>query len=330
MAPFDGFALSTHCPPEPSIKIPDIIKHATRICPIDESASGPAPYEIYDGGFESAKSRGICVRIANGTAGQIGLLRAWADAFIQQAVKQGEDPFQIAWYLGDSTESLSLLSAGRVDMALTYVPAAELELMHSGVASSRTYIFRDRFAFVGPVCNPAKLEEGDSIYTMFSKISSYGDADVKSPPNPDIRPATRFLSRCDKSATNLKESQIFLSIGQLPWSHPPARWYHEYVRFPREALRAAAALQEYTLIDFGAWLSAPTSIREQLQIFKMGSDGEDDVMMNPAHLLYRGGGKGGKDELSRRFYDWVVDPQGGLGVTLGFEREGQVLYSKAP
>ncbi len=36
---------------------------------------------------------------------------------------------------------------------------------------------------------------------------------------PDVRPATRFLSRCDKSATNIKESQIFLSIGQVRISY---------------------------------------------------------------------------------------------------------------
>ncbi|KAF8196453.1 hypothetical protein BJ912DRAFT_111431 [Pholiota molesta] len=339
MAPFDGFAPSDGVSSETTSNTRN---GSTCTAPVTHCtlstlapASAATPYEIYDGGFESGKARGVCIRIANGTAGQVGLVRAWADNFIRHMVKEGEDPFLIAWYLGDSTQSLALLSSGEVDMALTYVPAAEVQLLQSGDASARTYVFRDRFALVGPVCNPAGLQETDCIYTMFSKIAARGDADVRRPPHPDVRPATRFLSRCDKSATNIKESQIFLSIGQLPWGHDYSRWYHQYIRFPREALLAAAALSEYTLIDYGAWLSAPTSVHSQLKMFKLGSDAADDVLINPAHLLFRGTGAArvvekARDALCKEFYGWVVDPEGGLQVTLGFRKEGCVLYTKAP
>lgn len=86
---------------------------------------------------------------------------------------------KIAWYLGDSTESLLLLASGVVDIALTYVPAAEQQLIDSGAASKRVYAFRDRFALVGPPCNTAGLDEKDSVETMFTKIVNCGNADVE-------------------------------------------------------------------------------------------------------------------------------------------------------
>ena len=55
-----------------------------------------SPQAVYDGGYRNASTRGVALRIANGGAGQVGLIKAWADAFIQYAVqKEGEDPFQV-------------------------------------------------------------------------------------------------------------------------------------------------------------------------------------------------------------------------------------------
>lgn len=48
----------------------------------------------------------------------------------------------MAWYLGDTTESLALLSAGDVDVALTYNPAAEAQVMRAGDATECVYAFR--------------------------------------------------------------------------------------------------------------------------------------------------------------------------------------------
>jgi hypothetical protein len=44
--------------------------------------------------------------------------------------------------LGDTTESLAMLSAGVVDVALTYNPAAEKMLLDSGDAVESLYAYR--------------------------------------------------------------------------------------------------------------------------------------------------------------------------------------------
>jgi hypothetical protein len=60
-----------------------------------DSTSSKKPHAIYDGGYETAKNHGVRLRIANGGAGQTGLIRAWADRFIQYMVSKGMSPFQV-------------------------------------------------------------------------------------------------------------------------------------------------------------------------------------------------------------------------------------------
>lgn len=115
------------------------------------------PQKEYDGGLGGTEVR---LRIANGGAGQSGLIGAWANAFIQDCYKGGVAPFkvrpylfltatsfrrvrdQVAWYLGDTTESLGFLTAGEVDIAVTYNDAAEKQACKAGVAVERVYGFR--------------------------------------------------------------------------------------------------------------------------------------------------------------------------------------------
>ncbi len=65
--------------------------------PIRFASPGPVPKpnDIYDGGFPDARRQGICLRISNGGAGQTGLIKAWADAFIQYQVAKGAKPFEV-------------------------------------------------------------------------------------------------------------------------------------------------------------------------------------------------------------------------------------------
>ncbi|GLB40858.1 putative PBP superfamily domain containing protein [Lyophyllum shimeji] len=293
--------------------------------------AGLKPQATYNGGCKDATE--IRLRIANGGAGQSGLIGAWADAFIQYSVKTlGQKPFKVGWYLGDTTESLGLLAAGSVDIAVTYNDAAERQAVVSRAASRREYGFRDHFLLVGPKSNPAGLDkDNDDILMMFNKIVSSGNVDVASPPDLTKRPAVRFLSRFDKSATNIKESELFITIGQVPWALVYSKWYHQYPRFPLQALEAASLLSEYTLTDRGTWLSSPPSITGKLEIFKAGLDLDPaDPLLNPAHVLL--GSKADRKNVmnAKSFMDWVVRSDGGQKVIREFMKYDEVLYSEAP
>ncbi|KZT27208.1 hypothetical protein NEOLEDRAFT_1161767 [Neolentinus lepideus HHB14362 ss-1] len=286
-----------------------------------------APQAVYDGGFTGAQE--IYVRIANGGAGQSGLIGAWANAFIQYSVKKGVQPFLVAWYLADTTESLGLLEAGSVDIAVTYNEAAELQKMKNQTAVRREYGFRDHFYLVGPLprVNPAGLKDKeDDILTMFNKIVATGNAHSVAPPLNGV--PTRFLSRYDKSATNIKESELFVAIGQTPWALAYSKWYHQYPRFPIQALKAAAVLEEYTLTDRGTYLSSEDSTIKSVYVYKAGSDDPSDRLLLPGHVLL--GSKVKYLEICTSFMDWVIDKDGGQKVVREFKHKGQVVYSTAP
>ena len=112
----------------------------------------------------------------------------------------------------------------------------------------------------GPRDNPANLtvSPNTTVEALFSQLFI---AAIASDSN------VRFLSRYDKSATNIKESAIWTSIGQTPWSYPFSFFYHISPEFPYQALATAAKLQEYTLIDRGTWYGVEPWIREQMMVF---------------------------------------------------------------
>ena len=81
--------------------------------------------------------------------------------------------------------------------------------VEAGIAKAPIYyLFRDHFLIVGPPENPANLTENDDTKTIFSKLYASAEAGTADPP-------TRFLSRYDKSATNIKDSLLWINIGQV-------------------------------------------------------------------------------------------------------------------
>lgn len=59
-------------------------------------ASTLLPQATYDGGYPNAKS--VRLRVANGGAGQSGLIKAFADAFIKAQVAKSVEPFKVRRY----------------------------------------------------------------------------------------------------------------------------------------------------------------------------------------------------------------------------------------
>jgi len=277
------------------------------------------PAAVYDGGVGGNAT--IKLRIGNGGAGQSGLVKALADAFIQESVKNGTAPFRVAWITSDNTFTIRYLKSGDVDVGITYNPASEKIAVDSGIALSPTYYaFRDHFLIVGPPSNPANISNSSDTLTLFSNLYNAAEAATSDPP-------VRFLSRYDKSATNIKESTLWLSIGQAPWSTPYSTWYHQYIAFPIQALTAAILLQEYTLTDRGTYLSLPANATGNAVIYKASTDNADDLLLNPAHLLI--GAKAANPDVAKAFADWVVSPSGQSVIT-SFQKNGQQLYSGAP
>ena len=107
------------------------------------------PEEIYYGstGDETAP---VKLRIATGGAGQSRLVKALADAFIDDQVKRtGCEPFAVAWLKSDTAGSFNNLAQASADLSITYHKAAEDIAKDQGVWDQRVYAWRDHFMLVG-------------------------------------------------------------------------------------------------------------------------------------------------------------------------------------
>ncbi|KAL4881809.1 hypothetical protein BJY04DRAFT_227588 [Aspergillus karnatakaensis] len=280
------------------------------------------PAAVYNGGYSTASS--VKLRIGNGGAGQSGLIKVLADEFIKASVANGSDPFRIAWYTSDTTESINYLKDDTIDIGITYTPSAEAIAIEQGIAKGPAwYAWRDHFLLVGPHSNPARINKEDSITTIFSDIFStaeQGDALNSTVP-------VRFLTRYDKSATNIKESNLWTQIGQTPWALAYSKWYHQYAAYPIQALTAAILLDEYTLTDRGTYLSIERGLANQTVIYKAATDDAEDPLLNPAHILI--GAKASNARTAEAFTQWVISEEGQSAIT-GFKKAGQQLYTEAP
>ncbi|CAD6587518.1 MAG: hypothetical protein ASARMPRED_003168 [Alectoria sarmentosa] len=277
------------------------------------------PTEIYYGNTKDLKPQ-IKLRIATGGAGQSGLIKALADAFIDTQVSNQCPPFAVSWIKSDTTASFNHLADGSADLSITYNAAAEKIAMAQGNADKHVYAWRDHFLFVGPKDNPANLitSQNTTIEELFSQLFIAAIASDN---------AVRFLSRYDKSATNIKESAIWTSIGQTPWSYPFSFFYHINPEFPYQALATAARLHEYTLTDRGTWYGVESWIRDEMEIFMEGKDEDEmEILLNPAHALV--GAYGENKAMADTFAEWMARSDGGQKVVGEFAVNGVVLYTK--
>ncbi|KAJ5086553.1 hypothetical protein NUU61_007860 [Penicillium alfredii] len=284
------------------------------------SAYAVDPAAVYTAGHNSS-SNNVQLRIGNGGAGQSGLIEVLANAFIKSSMRNGSDPFAVAWYKSDTTESINYLKDDTIDVGITYTPAAEQIAIKKGIAKSPAwYAWRDHFLLVGPSSNPAKLNKRDDVKTMFSDIYTTAEQGTSDPP-------VRFLTRYDKSATNIKDSQLWIDIGQVPWATAYSKWYHQYIAYPIQALTAAILLKEYSITDRGTYLSIPVSLQNQTTIYKAATDDAADPLLNPAHLLV--GKKPKNEKMADKFAGWIVSAEGQKAIT-GFKKGGHQLYTAAP
>lgn len=95
-----------------------------------------------------------------------------------------------------------------------------------------------------------------------------------------------------------------------------------------EALKAASLLSEYTLTDYGTYLSSPEDVQDDVVIYKKSDGSVNDLLLNPGHVLL---GKGAADNIyATAFMRWMKSADGGQAVVKSYAINGEVLYLAAP
>ncbi|KFY15649.1 hypothetical protein V492_01846 [Pseudogymnoascus sp. VKM F-4246] len=295
---------------------------------IKVNLNSPVPYvkpnETYRGSHPARQRLQVQLRIAS-EPGQSRFIKALSNEFINyMADEKNSEPFSVAWISSNSAASFDHLASRSADVAITHHVAAEDIAIKQGVAEKSVPAWRDHWLLVGPKSNPADLnsKESSSVQDQFAQIF------IAATETAGSTGPVRFLSRSDKSAANIKESSLWAAIGQVPWAHPHASWYHQYQDSPLGALEAASALNQYTITERGTWLALSEAARDRLEIFSGGIGNGDQLLFNPAHALV--GRHAQNKEVANEFIAWLVSFNGGQRVIREAEAGRERGQPKSP
>ncbi len=255
------------------------------------------PTEIY------GTAPDIGIRLGNGGAGQIGLFRALAEAYLKTDPRMNGKPFAIAWYSLGAYDNLQALKHHVIDVAFAYRHTEVEAALNGGNAYGRNKrdIFKDYWILVGPNNNPAKVQPTDTVSDALGKIKAAGCVNVL-----DGTRCAVFDSRNDNSATNDRELKLWSRY--LPANDLMQQlWYFTKHATPTQALQRASANHFYALNDHSTWVSNPDK-HDSLVNYIDGSQNNDPELYNPCFAILAQPQYLPSD-AAEKFVAWLLTPQ---------------------
>ena len=239
-------------------------------------------------------------RLATGSPGELGLLKAIAEEFNPTA------DATLCWKKAGSGASLKLLKEKKVDMVMVHAPAAEKKAVEEGWAIKRNLIGSNEFYIVGPKSDPAGIASATSAADAYQKIAA---ADAP------------FFSRGDNSGTHKKEMAIWKKAG----IDPAGDWYHITKTFMMATLMQADDQKGYFMTDSSTWVAAKKDIKNLKILFR-----GDPFLINTYHTLCQPEGATPGQPTAARFIDFLVSKEGqALIADYGVKQYGEGLYNDA-
>jgi len=239
-------------------------------------------------------------RLATGSPGELGLLKALAEPFV------AEHNASLCWVKAGSGASLKFLAAKQVDMVMVHAPAAETQAVAEGWAVKRTLLGSNEFYLVGPAADPAGIAEAKSAAGAYARIAKAG---------------ALFFSRGDNSGTHKKELAVWKQAG----IEPAGDGYVVTKDFMSATLRRANDEAGYFMTDSSTWIAEKDS-NPKLTILFRG----DKFLVNTYHALSAPEGATPQAALAGAFIDFAAAEAGQkIFREYGTESVGAGLYTDA-
>jgi tungstate transport system substrate-binding protein len=202
-------------------------------------------------------------------------------------------------------QALKIGERGDCDVVFVHDKPAELAFVEQGFGIERREVMYNDFVLVGPKADPAAVNGGKDIVAAFRTI-----AGTKVP----------FVARGDDSGTSKAELRLWKEAGIDPKT-AGAGWYRDTGSGMGPTLNTAAAMDGYALSDRGTWLSFRN--KQDLKIVVEGDrrlfNQYGVMLVNPAKHPEV------KQELGRKFIDWLVSPIGQQSIA-DYKINGQPLF----
>jgi len=205
-------------------------------------------------------------------------------------------------------QSIEIARRGDADVVLVHARKLEDQFVADGQGINRRDVMYNDFVVVGPPGDPAGIKGMKDAAAAFAKIA---------------QAKASFVSRGDKSGTNVKENEVW-AAAQVK---PAGSWYLSAGAGMDEALRLASEKGAYTLSDRATYLA--TKDKYKLDIVVEG----DKILYNPYGVIavnpkvhpnvnYRG---------AMAFINFITGPEGRKIIgDFGRDRFGQPLFTPWP
>ena len=239
-------------------------------------------------------------RLATGSPGELGLLKALGDAFAKK------HNTTLCWVKAGTGESMQLLKDKKVDMIMVHAPAAEKKAVEDGWAIKRELIGSNEFYIVGPPEDPAGIQKAKTAAETYTLI-----ANSKS----------KFFSRGDNSGTHKKEMDAWEKAN----IKPAGDWYIVTKDFMMATLKRADAEKGYFMTDSSTWVSVRKEMKNLTILFR-----GDVFLVNTYHTLLQPQGATPGQKYASQFIDFVSSADGQKIIAIyGKDLYGEGIYNDA-
>jgi len=209
-------------------------------------------------------------------------------------------------------QAIEIAKRGDADLVLVHSTKLELEFINSTYGVHRVSVMYNDFTIIGPSSDPAGIKGLLNATEAFRRIASRG-----------AEGNAVFVSRADKSGTNMLELSIWSKLGMAPYNTTQS-WYLEAGAGMGAVLRMANEKGAYTLTDRATWLSK----KSQLLNMAMLVPSDDRILLNPYAVILVN-----PEKYPQRNYRGAVTlakfmiSEEGQNLIASFTKEGDTLFT---
>jgi len=200
-------------------------------------------------------------------------------------------------------QALALAAKGEADVALVHAPALEKKYVAEGTLTNRRLVMYNDFVIIGPAEDPARIK-GQSAVEAMRRIAAT---------------RARFVSRGDKSGTNILELALWKDAG----IEPRGAWYIESGQGMGQTLGIADDRRAYTLTDRGTYLAFSKRVDLPILVEK------DRPLLNVYSVMEVNPANGPRVNAAggKAFAEFLLSPETQAVIkTFGVAKYGQPLF----
>jgi len=208
-------------------------------------------------------------------------------------------------------QAIETAKRGDADLVLVHSQKLELEFINSTYGVHRVGVMYNDFIIIGPINDHAGIKDLTNATEAFKRIADRG-----------AEGNALFVSRADKSGTNMLELSIWSKLGMAP-SNKTQAWYLEAGASMGTVLRMSNEKGAYTLTDRATWLSFQSQLANMAVLVQ-----SDKILLNPYAVILVN-----PEKYPQRNYKGALTlakfmiSEEGQNLIAGFTKEGQTLFT---